>query len=872
MSSLFRRMSRIMHVGIVHQLAVSFDTLIVDVEKARYSTVAMSLVRCNDLILAVCRNDKMYLETKIGSLVHGQLDFNSRAHFSARFTLYESVHGSFQPKNLKVQLKDGRDNVICTGIIDIAQHAGCEELSVQVQFDGGEDALCFLTLSCLCTEGDALSPEHNKRDRGLSLDSVASIAIPISPEEIKLREQKDLHEKLVKLNSSPLPPSIAVASGGFTCRVCKNTWSGSKTCILCESYVGETKTSSTSQSKRRRSNNQNQRRQTQRQASQKRQLQKEATPPIISSQRRALLKRSMNQQLVSSNVETKTSNTTLSTTTSSSTSSTSSLPTGWSTAIDPSTKKTYYYNRKKNLTSWIIPTTSMEEEATSAKVIASTKLMKTTPKKDSATLQNSSTLTQSPSSLTPTTTRKNAAANTPPVVSNEWKSAKDPKTGRRYMYNSKGETKWETKTNNASTNNRDSNPTKDSNLKYIKYERMLKAGVPLPAVQGKMRQEGMSESDIATVSGGSGGSSGSSGSGASNVNKKPNPKHVKYLRMLKAGVPRPAVEGKMRQEGMSESDIAAVSGGGGGGGGCGGRDGGGASNVNKKPNPKHVKYLRMLKAGVPRPAVEGKMRQDGMSESDIAAVSGGSSDVGGGSGEIVRTSPGIRFSRLAEPGTMKKLEKYGKMKKAKIPSPAIMRTMLNDGIDKKLAEAFLGIDNAGTDSSGNSNGSGSNIRKKNKSNGMMKLHWKKVDEQHLSENSIWSTSSHKIDHSTMDEKEKNSLKSIFSKTVSRKNVNNKAKKSNEQQKKKKIIDGKRSQNVEICLSKFRCFSSYESVSDALSTMNTTLLRPNIVLLFRSVLPTVDETKKLQYAVEGRTKDANIHKQNLKLLPKAEQFM
>jgi hypothetical protein len=810
MSSLFRRMSRIMHVGIVHQLAVSFDTLIVDVEKARYSTVAMSLVRCNDLILAVCRNDKMYLETKIGSLVHGQLDFNSRAHFSARFTLYESVHGSFQPKNLKVQLKDGRDNVICTGIIDIAQHAGCEELSVQVQFDGGEDALCFLTLSCLCTEGDALSPEHNKRDRGLSLDSVASIAIPISPEEIKLREQKDLHEKLVKLNSSPLPPSIAVASGGFTCRVCKNTWSGSKTCILCESYVGETKTSSTSQSKRRRSNNQNQRRQTQRQASQKRQLQKEATPPIISSQRRALLKRSMNQQLVSSNVETKTSNTTLSTTTSSSTSSTSSLPTGWSTAIDPSTKKTYYYNRKKNLTSWIIPTTSMEEEATSAKVIASTKLMKTTPKKDSATLQNSSTLTQSPSSLTPTTTRKNAAANTPPVVSNEWKSAKDPKTGRRYMYNSKGETKWETKTNNASTNNRDSNPTKDSNLKYIKYERMLKAGVPLPAVQGKMRQEGMSESDIATVSGGSGGSSGSSGSGA--------------------------------------------------------------SNVNKKPNPKHVKYLTMLKAGVPRPAVEGKMRQDGMSESDIAAVSGGSSDVGGGSGEIVRTSPGIRFSRLAEPGTMKKLEKYGKMKKAKIPSPAIMRTMLNDGIDKKLAEAFLGIDNAGTDSSGNSNGSGSNIRKKNKSNGMMKLHWKKVDEQHLSENSIWSTSSHKIDHSTMDEKEKNSLKSIFSKTVSRKNVNNKAKKSNEQQKKKKIIDGKRSQNVEICLSKFRCFSSYESVSDALSTMNTTLLRPNIVLLFRSVLPTVDETKKLQYAVEGRTKDANIHKQNLKLLPKAEQFM
>ena len=48
--------------------------------------------------------------------------------------------------------------------------------------------------------------------------------------------------------------------------------------------------------------------------------------------------------------------------------------------------------------------------------------------------------------------------------------------------------------------------------------------------------------------------------------------------------------------------------------------------------------------------------------------------------------------------------------------------------------------------------------------------------------------------------------------------------------------------------------------------------PEIALLFRSVLPTVDETKQLQNAVKGRSKDPDIHAANLKALTKAEQFM
>ena len=48
--------------------------------------------------------------------------------------------------------------------------------------------------------------------------------------------------------------------------------------------------------------------------------------------------------------------------------------------------------------------------------------------------------------------------------------------------------------------------------------------------------------------------------------------------------------------------------------------------------------------------------------------------------------------------------------------------------------------------------------------------------------------------------------------------------------------------------------------------------PEIALLFRSVLPTLDETKQLQNAVKGRSKDSDIHAANLKALTKAEQFM
>ena len=106
MASLLRRFSRIMHVGVVHQIAIHFESLIVDVDATRDSPIAMSLVRSDNIQLEVTRNGKTYLVVDGGELSHGQLNFSPSAHFSARLTLFESVQGNFQPKTMTLTLRD----------------------------------------------------------------------------------------------------------------------------------------------------------------------------------------------------------------------------------------------------------------------------------------------------------------------------------------------------------------------------------------------------------------------------------------------------------------------------------------------------------------------------------------------------------------------------------------------------------------------------------------------------------------------------------------------------------------------------------------------------------------------------------------------
>ena len=810
MSSLIRRFSRIMHVGVVHQIVVHFESLIVDVEAARRSPIAMSLVRCPDLHISVTRNNKNYLETNVGCLINGQLDFHSHANFSARLTLFESVQGSFQTKNIIVTIRDGSisGKVICIGQLDVASHAGDEKVAIQIHFEG-DVALVFVNVSAICTtqSDSTTTPEHKRRDRNLSLDDVVGIAAPISPQDKKIMEQRELQQKFNALSAAPLPPSISEDGGGFTCKVCKNTWTGSRTCILCDSYkserngIGQHRKSKGRKTNQDSSSQQQQQQQKQQRPSQhhqqrpptqetKQPQQRRSIAPIVSSERRAKLKhqmemqhtkkrnsavrtsnikREMSQKLVS-NVEEKSKrlfgvlgveeNKTNTSTTNGSDANKNgdnvTLPSGWEKAIDPTSKRTYYFHRTQNITSWTIP------EAMAKGVTPPNRPL----------VQNKRT--HSPQ-------RKK-------IETTDWKEAKDPKSGKMYMYNSKGETKWPD--NPLATTATTASPTKAA----VKHKKEFSSRINVDQ--------------------------------ASSTSKT-------------------------------------------------------TTTKTKSTNPKLVKYFKMLKMGIPLPAVKNKMRQENCSESEIASLSGGNSSKP--SNATPQISQGARLHRIA-PEQLQKLAKYEKMKKARIPKHAILRTMLNDGVTEKLANAFLGNSGNGSNGGTNTKGTNRNTGPPKKSSGMVKLHWKKMDASQLGNDSIWSPSkmvgidqnekSHKI-----DEKEKNELKKMFTSTKS-KNKTNKNKASNNSGATKKsnkprpVLDPKRSYNVEICLSRFRSFDSYTDVAFALSNMDDKNLRPEVVLLFRSVLPTNEESTKLKQHVEGFNNKHTATEQTDRLatMTKAEKFM
>ena len=332
-------------------------------------------------------------------------------------------------------------------------------------------------------------------------------------------------------------------------------------------------------------------------------------------------------------------------------------------------------------------------------------------------------------------------------------------------------------------------------------------------------QDGVNAAEIDALSSGCGNGGGGGGAAAGSASserkassKSQNPKLAKYQRMLKAGVPFLAVRAKAMQDGWSAAEIDALSSSQGGqGGGQGGDDGRppGAPHVRslKEPNPKLAKYQRMLKAGVPLPAVRAKATQDGLSAADIGAIRGGGSSSASAARPIA--PPGFR-----------------------------------------------------------------------KDNGLTKLHWKQVDESRV-KTSIWG--SRNSPGVGIDAHEEEHLKSTFAAAKKKKSGLHKNKSGanggpSTTKKKISVLDAKRSHNVEICLAKFRSFSSYVDVADALNRMDFSRLRPDIIMLFRSVLPTADETRKLQAFAKrhGITfSPGNVNAKSvaaLKGLSKAEKFM
>ena len=71
MRALGRRFSRVMKAGVVHQLAISLDALVVDLDATNRSPVAMALIRSDRLHVVVARGGKQFLSVHAGHIQPG---------------------------------------------------------------------------------------------------------------------------------------------------------------------------------------------------------------------------------------------------------------------------------------------------------------------------------------------------------------------------------------------------------------------------------------------------------------------------------------------------------------------------------------------------------------------------------------------------------------------------------------------------------------------------------------------------------------------------------------------------------------------------------------------------------------------------------
>lgn len=145
------------------------------------------------------------------------------------------------------------------------------------------------------------------------------------------------------------------------------------------------------------------------------------------------------------------------------------------------------------------------------------------------------------------------------------------------------------------------------------FFKMLKLGVPRGAVEVKMKEKGVDpvhldlDPDAPSPFESTQSVNQESGGGVGAV--KDDPKLQPFFKMLKMGVPKPAVMIKMEQAGLNPSFLELDP--------CSPSPLGGATPNSSqilavKDDPKLMPFFKMLKMGVPRPAVEVKVQQAGL--------------------------------------------------------------------------------------------------------------------------------------------------------------------------------------------------------------------------------------------------------------------
>lgn len=164
--------------------------------------------------------------------------------------------------------------------------------------------------------------------------------------------------------------------------------------------------------------------------------------------------------------------------------------------------------------------------------------------------------------------------------------------------------------------------------------------------------------------------SSSSSSGA--VALKDDPKYAKYFKMIRMHIPKMAVALKMSAEGLdpavldmnlTEPAPAARK--------------ADDAEVAIKDDPKYSKYFKMLRMHIPRPAIEAKMRAEGIDPTILDLDPEGPVPSAAAPAPATPAQPAARDPRYA---------KYFKMIKMHVPKMAVAARMAADGLDASVLD------------------------------------------------------------------------------------------------------------------------------------------------------------------------------------------
>lgn len=397
--------------------------------------------------------------------------------------------------------------------------------------------------------------------------------------------------------------------------------------------------------------------------------------------------------------------------------------------------------------------------------------------------------------------------------------------------------------------------------KYAKYFKMLKVGLPKEAIKAKMTQEGVDEKMLDLEPG-----------HLISLEEKPkdegkmvpvseHPKYAKFFKMLKVGLPKPAIKVKMTQEGVDPEMIE--------------KDPSEMIPLDDSPkvemvpvgeHPKYVKYFKMMKVGLPKDAIKAKMIQEGV---DPKMIDKDPKD-------LIPLDEKAEVEEMVAVSEHPLYAKYFKMKKVGLATEAIKAKMTQEGVDPSYIDKDpkdmvpVNPKKEGTGGGGGLGGLGgiagglgglkgglkaggggaavSKVKKK-------KIYWKALDASKVSANSLWAAPGGEEDI-VMDEEEFNKL-FVDTGENSAKEVVKVVKEPKKQ--KVNIINMKRAQNAGIALARIRF--KYEDMREKIMNMDDEGLTTDQLKSLEEFLPTPEETGLIK-----------AYKGDILLLGQAEKYM